>query len=582
MRKTLLLPSYASDGITHKDSVFPSNVVVIGGDTETYKGEPLTLQLSAAPGETDLIWVDKRTILEEFLSYMDKHISRHERGLVYFHNLDFDLVALLYGGDLTKFRDTEFKKKVGGWDIDIFCGKRYFAKARKAGHKSFYIIDSSAFLPFSLKKIAKELRLAVEKLPPPKGLGDVRFKPGDKEFEAYARRDAEVQYYVARWIVDVHREYGVQPSVSLPQLAGRIFQKKFLSDGQVIPPPPKDIIKAALLSYHGGKNGMYVEPGRYEGVSEVDLNSAYPYAMQELPPMTVGEYSKVSRYTPEYAGIYCISGSSTCPYNAVFDDEFRPIRGKFSEVWITSYELAEALAQNEIKITSIWGYVWVPGPGSENPFGDYVRYFYKMKQETPKENSLYTFYKLGLNTLYGKLVQMVEMLNEETREADFETWFDSKGKIKVKRVNKTYRAGAFFNPFIASLITGKVRAMIHNLEHRFKALHTATDSVKTLLPISGESAELGGYKLELKGRCILFRNKLYLHYNEAGDLKKFALHGFSGSPEQLLELYRKKTSKYTIDHLFKVREALIQKQVPLAMVKGVARQLRIDWSKFKD
>jgi len=584
MKKTLILPHYIMGGMRHNEKSLNKTVRVFGGDTETCNGEPFTLQLCGADRNPEIFWVNKSSVLDTFLDYADRHISRNELGAFYFHNLDFDLVALLYGYDFTKFKDTEFVIKRKGWTINVFCGKRYFAKLTKQGHKSVYIIDSAAFLPFSLKKIGKELKLPVQKLSTPgdpKTFGEVKFMQTDPEFCQYAKRDAEVEYLIGEWILKIHRQYDTALSVSLPQLAGYIFRHHFLRPEDRIKLPSSTVIKAALLSYHGGKNGKYVESGRYKNCSEIDLNSAYAYAMKCLPSFLDGEYFEAQQYDPSYEGIYCISGETSCPYNIFFDHEFKPLDKTFESLWVTSYELAEAMKYNEVTLKSCWGYLWRP-ESIRNPFGDYVDYFYEKKQSTNKEDSLYTFYKLAMNALYGKTIQAVELNNKETRDADFEMDFDEKENIKLKRVNKTYRAGGLFNPFIATLITGKVRAMIHDLEHRFKALHTATDSIKTQLHVTGCSNELGGYKLEVKGTCLLFRNKLYLHYNEKDELKKFALHGFSGNTEDLLKLYRSKGRLYTINHLFKIKEALIQKKIPLAMVKGLERQLNMDWTKFKE
>lgn len=123
--------------------------------------------------------------------------------------------------------------------------------------------------------------------------------------------------------------------------------------------------------------------------------------------------------------------------------------------------------------------------------------------------------------------------------------------------------------------------MLHDLEHKFKAIHSSTDSVKTCQPVTGCSNELGGYKLEVKGTCLIFRNKLYLHYDEGGELKKFALHGFQGNTKDLYDLYKHKGNRYSINHIFRIREALIQKKTPLKMDR-VERTLKMDWSKFND
>jgi DNA polymerase type B, organellar and viral. len=177
----------------------------------------------------------------------------------------------------------------------------------------------------------------------------------------------------------------------------------FLKKKDRIELPPMDVINASLLSYHGGKNGLYVDGGFYENVSEIDLNSAYPYAMKCLPSFLKGEYRQVNKYMGnKYVGIYCVSGKLKCPYNIFFNHEFKPIEnGDVRDIWITSYELEEALKYKEFDMVKCFGYIWIPDD-DRNPLGEYVDYFYKKKQETPKTNSMYHFYKLALNSLYGK------------------------------------------------------------------------------------------------------------------------------------------------------------------------------------
>jgi len=436
----------------------------------------------------------------------------------------------------------------------------------------------------SLEKIGKMLLPNLPKLKKPEGLGVLPLR--SREFEEYAKRDAVIEEAFGKWIVGIHHKYDVRISVSLPQMASYIFRHKFLRNNDHIALPPKEIVRAALRSYHGGKNGMYVKPGVYENCSEIDLNSAYPYAMKCLPSFLKGEYKRVEKYVPGAVGIYRLSGEVNCPYNIFFDDDFKPVNGFFKDIWVTSYELEQALKYKEVDICECSGYIWEPAH-NRNPLGEYVDHFYELKNSTPKTDPMYNFYKLAMNSLYGKFIQAIEVkeLSEQDRKgflpgADITVKKDASGKIIFeKRETKTFKAGGLFHPFIATLITGKVRAMIHELEHKFKALHTATDSIKTLLPMSGETDVLGGYKLEVKGLCILLRNKLYLHFDEKDKLVKMAYHGFQGRAEELLKMISARTTKYTTKRMLKVREAHRLKQEALRMVE-LSKEFHFDWSNF--
>jgi hypothetical protein len=99
------------------------------------------------------------------------------------------------------------------------------------------------------------------------------------------------------------------------------------------------------------------------------------------------------------------------------------------------------------------------------------------------------------------------------------------------------------------------------------------------MPISGCSNELGGYKLEVRGDCLIIRNKFYLHFDEKKKLKKYALHSFWGDIPTLLKLYARKENKYEVFHLYKMREAIRQDKKALSTIMS-ERTLNIDWNKF--
>src|SRR5690606_31759333 len=104
-------------------------------------------------------------------------------------------------------------------------------------------------------------------------------------------------------------------------------------------------------------------------------------------------------------------------------------------------------------------------------------------------------------------------------------------------------AGGMFHPFIASAITAHTRARIHRLEHRYKALHTATDGILTRdKKAKAEGKGLGALTLEAKdATALIVRNKLYVLYTnkptpkttpsavfKGNHILNHALHGFQG------------------------------------------------------
>jgi len=220
------------------------------------------------------------------------------------------------------------------------------------------------------------------------------------------------------------------------------------------------------------------------------------------------------------------------------------------DLWVTSYELNMALKYNVIKLEDCWGFRIIETE-KRNPLKEFVNFFYRKKNTTPKDDPQYLFYKLILNSLYGKFIQNI---NHNT-----EGYYIEKDGKNVW-IDGEYRAGGLYNPMIATLITGFSRAYIYDLEKRYKSLHTSTDSIKTKKKISETGKELGKLSLKCCGDCLIFRGKCYVHFdNEI----HYAKHGFHGSLEQLLKIYINKNTEYEYERMANIRESLVRKKKEL-------------------
>jgi len=568
---------------------FPKKYRIFGADTETIDGRPYCFQVSDDGKTAELIWVNENNILKLFLDYMFPKLFYASVNVVYFHQLSFDIAVLLYGEHKKWIGNENFKLDKYGWEMSVVVSKVCFAFLKhKKTNKQLKILDSRAFFPnipkSDLAGLSEQLHLPSKKLDKPDGLGTKRLKT--KEFIDYAKNDAVCEYNLASWIIEQHRDYNCRISVSSSQFSARIFRHDYIRKGDRLIYPPDPIVEASLLSYHGGKNGFYC-PGVTiaEKCYDIDIVSAYPYAMKQIPNFISGHYEYRGKYDPDYEGVWCICGKlSNCKYPILFSHNFKPLRDKADNVWVTSYELKEALKMKEIILKTCYGYIYIPSYSEYNPLCDFVDHFYGMKEKTPKSDSRYILYKVILNSLYGKFIQTIEYTEPDkdkkgsnVEKEDFIQTAHGE-YIENPEKRKKWNAGGLFNPFIATLITGYVRAYLHRLEHKYQSLDSSTDSIKTLQK-PDEVEGLGGYKIACVGKCILLRNKLYLHYNEKGELKKYALHGFSGNVQQLKELFDRREKKYKVNHMFKVREAFRQKKRALA-VTTVDRKLEVDFSKI--
>jgi hypothetical protein len=632
--KEVSYPKHILKGITPNHRAYPRdhNLRLFSVDTETCKGLPMTVQ--AHDGVDTLFqYVDSSSCFDVLMSWLFDRSRSHGVNIAYVHYLKFDLPVIFVERRLDIYEQiTEISFKHHGYACKLLFGKVNKAEIEK-GDRKVTLLDSWAFTHNSLDTSFKQFQVPFEKHPKPPGLGEVRYDslciaPSIRsDFEKYAQADVVGLWHLARRIMDFHEEFKVRPCISLPQFGSRVLRHHFFKSDENIQLPPEPYMKGCELGYHGGKNGLYVEPCTVvEDVFEADISSAYPHAMVEIPQLVRGSYLRVRKFNPDLVGLYRVSGRDDGKYPLVFDAVFRPVRGVFKDQWITSYELAEALKAPDVDLVIHDGIVWVPESGyNHNPIAEYVHHFYHLKDSVAKDDPNRVLYKLLLNAITGKFIQAVELrriidskavdskgLSKSKRSAcDFE--YDAVLK-KFIRVQTEHRAGGLYQPFLAALITGHTRARIYREETRYDALHTATDAIKTIHPVHA-SKGLGGFELQTYGRCYLFRNKLYLHMARNTDLCghdlskegkhiaypkdwhdfrlrgkpvldhdgqhlcKYALHGFKGSVFELFEhrhdIIRDGFYRYTYDHMVGLREGMRQHRAVCSMWHDKEEVLRL-------
>jgi len=573
----LYIPEYLYHGIKSKKG-HVGRMKIFGADIETVKGEPklLTITHELKKEKVSIYSVTKKTIMMKFLKHLYDNALKGQVNLCFFHNLNHDLVALFYA-DYTVLRNSTFVINYGDEiTLEVFAGNTWFANVTFNDHTKVYILDSFRYVFTSLAKIAEQLKFKYQKKGKPKFLGE-KITP---EIIEYARYDTLAELELANWIMAQHREYNVTHSVSLANLASEIFKHRFIPKGKVIHIPPSTARNYAIRSYHGGRNGLYVDncPKLIKDVTEIDIISSYPDAMVHMPNFLEGAYKNVNKFDKKYCGVYRV----TCDikpvrYPIVFDDGFKPFNTPVNNhtVYLTNYDIKQAIKNKEIKIKKIRGVVFVPSePEETNPLKNYALHFFEKKNNTPKTDSRYLIYKLLLNALYGKFFQRTEVVNYSLVDGKYvrDSW---------------HKAGGLFNPFIATMITSYARVHLNQLENEYQSIHSSTDSIKTTRKINEKTLPkgLGGLTKEVTGDCLLFRNKLYIHFNNdtfstatitrkiasmdnskflkqnsKDKMVKYAMHGFQGTLKDLVRMQRTGERKYTAKRMIKVREAINSKK----------------------
>ena len=546
------------------------DVIVHGADSETYCGRPMTLQFFSGDMDySECLWVDEHTATQAFFEWADS-LPRHCLHVVYCHNLQFDLPEFFWSfKEMLITAGGDFDLQLAGWRIRGVYGSPTFVRlTHKKQNRSIMILDSFLWFKTSLAKAAEIVCPQLPKLKTPEGLGTRKFGMCDEKFHEYAMRDSIVAYHCGITIQKLVKEFDIMQPVSLADMSAKIFRHHFLR--RRIPACGNMLTMAALNSYHGGKNNVVdgAAPGWHLDITEIDISSAYPFGMSQLPSMSVHrnyKRMKMQRKQPrqvEPLGVYKVSGEAfRCDWPVIFQHNFTPIQGPFKDVWVQGFELNEALRLEEIHIHKIRGHYYDSDRDSfPSPFVSYCAEFYKRKQ-TEQDPVLRYMYKIILNSVYGKFIQTHKQSRIIYTDVDSGETQETHDLI----------AGGMFHPFIASAITAHTRAYIHQVEHAHKAFHTATDGIFThykrirQVPMASRSG-LGSLEIEARGDLVLLRNKCYILYSEDGKtpsqyfkgkhIKKFAKHGFQGTVYDLEEMVAHNKRRYKASRPNKLRESL--------------------------
>jgi len=525
-----------------------------GIDVETVKGKLYSIQVFGE-GVSIFKFAEGMTAKE----IIDWLYEITDGGIFYAHNLSFDFGVMFH-----KLLETQ--EKIVRFD-DVRCTILYpepcYAVITKQKHRSLVFSDSMNFYPMSLKKAASYVGHDIAKLDRPKYLG--KRKPTKKEMEyfvRYAMIDAEICYYLALDIAATHEEFDINMrySVSYASIAAKIYKKYFMTEE--IPLPPPNITELALAAYHGGRTEAmgfgHIKDGRV-----YDIRSSYPWSMSHTKIPLDHNWVETDELSED--GFYLISGklpkmkiSPLCIDQKLL---IAPI-GEFKCVAVTGIEAID-IKKHASEFKVIKGYVF---KGKYNySMRDYVDFFYEKKQTAPDKTARLK-YKLLMNALYGKTIQ----LNAPDKSERKMTGYTSGKGFEVVD-NRRIPAG-MFNPAIASWITGRSRSKLFNKMKEYEpfVVYCDTDSifVTKKCPVIKSSDELGEWALEAAGDLYIIREKFYIVEKE-GKIVKSGRHGFQGKPEEQLRIFKegKNKNKYTIERMVKYYESQRRDKTPFVMEK---------------
>ena len=419
---------------------------------------------------------------------MDKTINKllikYEQITIIAHNFDFDLQV---SGLLPKVLQPTYLGLKSTFKI---LDKIIYIKFKNK-FKTLQFLDSTNYFNIKLSTIADMIGFQKKwSLDDYSLSGEDWNKKVKEEGMQAVFEDCRILYeFISQFITTSDFSFGL----SLASIAMNTFRKNYLKDYISY---PKSLLNEALESYHGGIVLAYILG--YDKLHYYDINSLYPYVMKKY------KYSyKFHKELDNYKYLYDDIKNESYNYllNVSFEiKEHSPIFEYYDSKlipflkntqWITGKEYAKLYDLNANIIINK-GYEFF----CKDLFSEYIDYFYA-KRLTAKTKAESLFYKLILNSLYGKFGQHkarseLKLISSLDKEIEFILIEEGIKKDKERLLIDGITYSIYddfvsikkelpvrYNPLIASEITANARLI--NFEYseiiKWENLHyTDTDS----------------------------------------------------------------------------------------------------------
>ena len=455
-------------------------------DTETRDGNIFLI------ADSDGEFEDKITP-ESMISFLFRR--KYENAWNFFYNLTYDaeVILKLLGTELNEYKNS---RKL------IFYYKEYkftyipekCLRIRKKKH-SVVFFDIAQF--FSKKGLLKAYEENIGLIPD--SYKEMKTKRGQLSKTFYRKNTSKVRQYCIQdcKFTKELSEYFIKLFYDMfafyPRRwvsSGYLAEKVLINNGIEFPQVkdiPQQVCDFAWSSYFGGRFEM-LQRGFIGTAHVYDINSAYPYAITQLPDLLNGDWYRTDERILDKAkvGFFKIQVDvddlkQVCPFPFRKKNRILYPSGEF----ITYCTLQELIAVgNDVQYSIIDSYQFIPR-GKKLPFRKFINSLYQKRLELKKQNNpMQLPIKIIINSIYGKTGQT------------------------------SHRIGRLFNPVIFAFITGYSRAMLyqfmkkHKLENDIVAF--ATDSICTTKKINVNSEKIGEFSMDATGNdCYFLQNGFY-------------------------------------------------------------------------
>lgn len=333
---------------------------------------------------------------------------------------------------------------------------------------------------------------------------------------------------------------------------------------------PDNVNEMLLKAYKGGRFET-IQKGHFEDVYEYDLSSAYPSVMRDYLFSFDGSWFFTREYHKEMLyGIYEVLVSieeddlnSVCPLPITSHEGLLIYPNGKIHAFIIKPEL-EFLERNGYNVEILKGYEYMAKDEPRALLKELIEHLYAQKQQFKHSNKIrYMLYKIIINSLYGKTLQLTENSDIEESDDISAEHIAVLPDLSVKPFNKkptNYRAGGLFNLYLASYITAQTRIQLFEFTKRYESeiISYATDGVYMLKDLSVSGNGLGTFDKEKHDEGIVYGNGLYIM---GGKEKTRGLMKHVFSNPRVKREYERDVLKFTYDKPIQLKEAVRQNRL---------------------
>jgi hypothetical protein len=527
---------------------------IYGFDTETSQGNIFLI------ADSDGNFVDEispKSVLEFLFS------KKYQKSWNFVYNLGYDaeVILKLLGKELNRYKRTrQLVFEFGKYKLTYIPGK---CLRITKGHHSVSFFDIAQFYDRKPLDVAYQENIAklnedYLELKKKRKQFSIRFYNRNKKLiRNYCIQDCKLTKELAEnWIKLFHDAFGFY-SVKWFS-SGYLAEKVLINNGIAFPKfdsIPFEVQDLAYRSYFGGRFEM-TKRGFIGKAFLYDINSAYPYAITQIPDLNNGRWIKRKSIHPKAKlGFFEVladipDDTYIPPFAFRVNNEIIFPTGKFI-TYCTLAELQACKNPNWYKILNSWQFV----PGTDtHPYAEFIQKMYQKRLKLKQNgDAMQLPLKVILNSIYGKTGQ------------------------KVNRI-----IGNLFNPVIFSFITGFARAQLYcfvtenKIEKEIVAF--ATDSICVRKDLGIDSSKLGEFHLDKSGNDVYYlQNGLY-RFN--GKWKQRGL-GNLGSKEieeiDTMERQGKLYAKFKVLRSKRLRSAILEDKLDeIGKIKEITREVNLN------